>query len=238
MANVSYNTWPQTIIDANTVNNPWFEPFDFLASNIVADKPSFTDAKGNFWESTNGATVSGDPFAIENQLIIEQYTSENHQTIAEVYSSTDAKTGKMTGVRGIYFESANNAYATNPRLSSCAILYKHVKTNAVMYYPLQFDDGTENYTLDLYKINPINIDEGTTWKPQRWVLSAFSSAPWLNQDLVWLGAAWSMKVQKATGGAAKGRCYIRKLRPIVDVGSNPEMVTASNSNRIVWGHFT
>lgn len=238
MANVSYDTWPQKVIDNSTVNDPWFEPFNFLANNILANKKSFTDAKGNFWESTNDATLSGDPFAIENQMVIEQYTSENHLTIAEVYSSSKADVGKMTGVRGIYFESANNDYTTNPHLSSCAILYKNVKTNAVMYYPLQLDNGTQSYTLGLYDFNPIDVDEGTTWKSQRWVFSAFSSAPWLNPDLIWLGVAWQMKVYKRTGSATKGRCYVRKLRPIVDVGSNPELVTSSNSNRIVWGHFT
>lgn len=239
MPDLEFETWPATLATQENVYTPWWIPIDFLGGQqAVPMNREFTDSKGNLWSNTAGLAVTGEP--IENIMTLEIYSSQVNTANAEMYSNVADQDHKMPGVRGLYFESSTNAYDTNPMLQSVAIMYKNAKTGkgAAVYDPLiyrrdQYVD--KRYSLDTYKLSDIDA-EGTNWVPQRWVI-ADPEGKWADPDWVWIGCAFNMKVWNSPGSATKGQCKVRKLRPIVDVGNDPEAVAISD-NRVIWGHFT
>ena len=240
MPNLEFDTWPATLATEENVATPWWLPIDFLGGQqAVPMNREFTDSKGNLWTNTAGVKVTGDP--IENAMVLEIYSSQANSANAEMYSSVADQSHKMAGVRGIFFESYTNIYDTNPMLQSVAMMYKNTKAGsqtAAVYEPLVYNRGQyddKQYALDTYKLSDID-HEGTKWAPQRWV-SSDMNGKWNDPDWVWVGCAFNMKVWNAPGAATKAQCRVRKLVPIVDVGSDPNAV-AITDNRVIWGHFT
>ena len=240
MANLEFETWPATLATEENVYTPWWIPIDFLGGHqAVPMNREFTDSKGNLWMNTAGLAVTGEP--INDIMTLEIYSSNPHQANAEMYSSVADQTHKMTGVRGLYFASNTNDYKTQPMLEHVAMMYKNTKSGsqtAAVYEPLVYERDvvdSKQYSLDTYKINRIDAT-GEEWKPQRWVMADINGK-WNDPDWVWIGCAFGMKVWNATGSAAKGRCRVKKLRPIVDIGTDPDAVAISD-NRVIWGHFT
>ena len=239
MPDLEFETWPATLATEENVYTPWWIPIDFLGGHqAVPMNRAFTDSKGNVWENTAGLAVTGEP--INNVMTLEIYSSQLNEANAEMYSNVADQTHKMTGVRGIYFESNTNNYNTQPMLQHVAMLYKNAKTGTggAVYEPLVFERDVEDdkqYSLDTYKLSRIDVT-GEEWKPQRWVMAGMNGK-WNNPDWVWIGCAFSMKVWNATGAAARAQCRVRKLRPIVDVGNDPQAVAISD-NRVIWGHFS
>ena len=231
-----YESWPAKMLHEDLVNNKWWDPINFygLIPVVSPKAATFNDAKGNEWKNSANCATRGDPFSIEDFMVMELNTSSYHQSNAETYSGDSDNEHKMSGVRGIYFESATNGVNTNPQLMHCAIMYKNVKTGYVSYLPL-VHNGLAGWCETKYKLNPIN-SMGQEWVAQRWVLSG-NTALWANRDNIWVGVAWGMKVSNHAGGAKYAQCKIRRLRPIVDVGDDPNTVTETNT-RVIWGHFT
>ena len=231
-----YDTWPAKMLHENLVQNKWWDPINFygLIPVVGAKNKTFNDSKGNEWKNTASCLVSGDPFSIENYMVMELNSSAYNQTNAETYSGDNDKEHKMSGVRGIYFESSTNGVNTNPMLMHCALMYKNVDSGFVSYVPL-VHAGKAGWCETKYNLNPL-MSMGPTWVPQRWVFSG-NTGLWTSRNNIWVGVAWGMKVSQHAGGAKFAQCKVRRLRPIVDVGTNANTVTETNT-RVVWGHFT
>ena len=238
-----YDSWPTKVISAGSVNTDAYSAFDFFGGyQISVMNRDINDAAGNPWVNTTPLIRTGDPFhparGTTDYMTLEINSKKINSGNIEMYSiNKPSLTGRfMTGVRGVYFESGTNGYDNKPMIQHCAIMYKNIKNNAVNYIPLVYSrdrDPERQYCLEDYKLGDIDT-EGPTWEPQRWVISD-PAGRWSDPDWVWFGMAWNMKVWN-TSSTAKGQCYIRKLRPIVDTGTNANSVLETD-NRVIWGFF-